>query len=160
MYISTGYVKVCLRILLKLSEALNIYKVQLRFICVRQKLIRSRFALAHLCNWYLSCCIAVLLWLEKVLVVAIDHLDKWNGGLYYFIYFVPFLIHVVTHVFTRIRNICICYVVRKKKQINYKKKKKKKTIWDCSVFRTRLFVKAKSCILARQTTGWITMGYR
>ena len=90
MYISTGYVKVYLRILLKFSGALNIYKVQLRFICVRQKLIRPRFALAHLCNWYLSCCIAVLLWWEKVSAVAIDPLDKWNGGLYYFIYFVFF----------------------------------------------------------------------
>ena len=33
-WVREGY----LRILLKLSEALNIYKVQLRFICVRQKI--------------------------------------------------------------------------------------------------------------------------
>ena len=93
-------------ILLKLSEALNIYKVQLPFICVRQNLIRSRFALAHLCNWYLSCRIAVLFWLEKVSVVAIDPLDKWNGDLYYFIIFVWFFFCFVFFFF-----VVFCFVL-------------------------------------------------
>ena len=40
-------------------------------------------------------------------------------------YILCLFLYTLLHMFfTRIRNICICYVVRKKKQINYKKKKK------------------------------------
>ena len=143
MYISTRYVKVYLRILLKLSEALNIYKVQLRFICVRQKLIRSRFALAHLCNWYLSCCIAVLLWLEKSIsgsYRSFGQMKWWFVLLHIFCAFSYIRCYTCFHTYKKYLYLLCCQ--EKEKKINYKKKKRKTLHWRKGWKDGMLFFKA------------------